>query len=162
MGVWLTKNYGLIIVVTLLVLTIIIAIYLKGRKDGGGGFWCGVLGICDGSENGPSNGSANPGSADVPDAGTVQANPNVVALSNRLSQYLNETVFLDTTFRCEAYVDALGLSDVNFIALGDYFKNTNNNTLRQAISATWYGCDNFLGTDPKNRMLARLDELNIP
>ena len=115
---------------------------------------------CSSDKDGYFNGSANPGQADVPDApGATGTNGNVapaiIALSNRLSQYINDTCYLDCSLRCNAYKDSLELSNPDFIALANYFKNTNSNTLREAINSTWYGCDNFLGQDPKVGMLLR-------
>ncbi len=157
----LSRNHIIIIAIVLVVIILIIRAYVSGVRSGSNdSFSCRWLGLgCIGE---PSNGSANPGQANVPDVPALEPTVEIIALSNRLSQYINEWVLFNVSYRCTAYRDALELDVAAFKSLANYFKNTNNNTLREAIQDTNYGCNNFIGTDPKERMLIRLDELNIP
>ncbi len=145
------------IVIGLAVFIILIAVYIKGRRDASTQqpLICRVLGIGCYSEE--VNDSDKP---DVPT--TAPVTNNIEALATRLHDTLKEIAVIDTTQRCNAFMDALDLADNEFIALCNYYKNRFNQTLRNGINSTWWGCDGFGSNDAKNQILSRIDALNIP
>lgn len=85
----------------------------------------------------------------------------VNVMVGRLKQVLSEWL-LDASSRCSAFEVYYNMPDAEFIAVANAYKNAYSRTIRQDMARTWQsGCSIFF-TQWDDRVLSRMNELNIP